>query len=56
MGSTADIRFRFYDADGLEIETQDLSLTLGEVAQPMEFQVDLPTTTEVIGYNYEVLN
>ena len=56
VGSIADIRFRFYDVDGLEIETQDLSLTLGEVEQPMEFQVDFPTTTEVIGYNYEVLN
>ena len=56
VGSIADIRFRFYDVDGLEIETQDLSLTLGEVEQPMEFQVDFPTTLEVIGYNYEVLN
>ncbi len=55
-GSTAEIRFRVYDVGGLEVGSQDMSIMLGEVEQSVEFQVDFPTTTEVIGYNYEVLN
>ncbi len=55
-GSTAEIRFRVYDGGGLEIGSQDVSLMLGEVEQSVEFQVDFPTTAEVIGYHYEVLN
>ena len=55
-GLTAEVRFRVYDVGGLQIGSQDVSLILGEVEQSVEFQVDFPTTTEVIGYNYEVLN
>ncbi len=56
VGSTADIRFRFYDGDGLEVGSQDISIPLDEVEVGLEFQIDFPTTSDVIGYNYEVLN
>ena len=55
-GSTANIRFRFFDANGLEVGVQDVSLLLEEVEVGLEFEVEFPTTAEVIGYNYEVLN
>ena len=56
-GSSADIRFRFYDPAGAEVGLpQDVSYSLGEAEQPMEFQVDFVTEGEVIGYSYQVLN
>ena len=56
VGSTADIRFRFYDRDGVEVGAQDVSIPLDEVEVGLEFQIDFPTTSNVVGYNYEVLN
>ena len=57
VGSSADLRFRFYDPTGAEVGLpKDVSYSLGEAEQPMEFQLDLPTEGEVIGYSYEVLN
>ena len=56
VGSSADIRFRFYDRDGLEVGSQDISIRLDEAEVGLEFQIDFPTTSEVMGYNYEVLN
>ncbi len=56
VGSTADIRFRFYDRDGVEVGAQDISIPLDEVEVGLEFQIDFPTTSDVMGYNYEVLN
>ena len=56
VGSTADIRFRFYDQDGLMVGSQDISISLDEVEVGLEFQIEFPTTSELVGYNYEVLN
>ena len=54
-GSAARIRFRVYDADGLEVGSQDLSITLDEVEVGLELRAEFATTATVVAYNYEVL-
>ena len=54
-GSAARIRFRIYDADGLEVGSQDLSITLDEVELGLEFRAEFTTMATVVAYNYEVL-
>jgi len=54
-GSAARILFRLYDESGTEVGRQELSLTLDEVEVGLEFEVEIPTTTAAIAYNYEVL-
>ena len=54
-GSAARIRFRIYDADGMEVGSQDLSITLDEVELGLEFRAEFATMAAVVAYNYEVL-
>ncbi|MEX0935491.1 MAG: tetratricopeptide repeat protein [Gemmatimonadota bacterium] len=54
-GTTVNIRFTIYDGQGTALESQDVAVTLGEVEQPVEFQVDFPGDQSAVGFSYEVL-
>ncbi len=54
-GTPVNLRFSFYDANGMSVGTQDISVDLADVEVGIEFEVEFPTTSQVIGYNYEVM-
>lgn len=54
-GSDASLRFHFYDINGVEVGVQEVTYPLGQVEEGLEFEVEFPTSEEVIGYGYEVL-
>jgi tetratricopeptide (TPR) repeat protein len=54
--SSVRLRVHFYDVNGGTAGSEDLTVTLGEVQQPVIFQADLATNADVVGYRYEVLN
>lgn len=55
-GANANLRFTFYDSQGNEIGTEDLSLTLPAPEASRPFQLEFSTTGPVDGYEYEVVN
>jgi tetratricopeptide (TPR) repeat protein len=55
-GSQARIRVHFYDGSGTSVGTQDATVNLGAAGEAIQFQVDLSTSADVMGYRYEVLS
>ena len=55
-GASVTLRFSFYDSQGDEITTQDVSVQLGGVDVAQQFQVAVDTEVGVMRYSYEVIN
>lgn len=54
-GSTATIRFTFYDRSGGVLGTEEVMVVLPEVDASEFFEVDFASDEEVSGYGYEVI-
>ncbi len=54
-GSTVRLRVFFYDVSGQQVGTDEVSVTLGAIEEGVDFQADLLTNADVVGYRYEVL-
>ena len=55
-GASVILKFSFYDAQGDELATQDVSVQLGGVDVAQQFQTSIDTEVRVMGYSYEVIN
>ena len=54
-GDQVRVRVHFYDEDGGEVGAEEVTVTLGDVDEPVVFQADLATGVDVAGYSYEIL-
>jgi tetratricopeptide (TPR) repeat protein len=55
-GASVILKFSFYDSQGDELTTQDVSVQLGDVDVAQQFQTSIDTEVRVMGYSYEVIN
>ena len=55
-GASVTLKFSFYDSQGNELTTQDVSVQLGAVDVAQQFQATVDTEVGVMGYSYEVIN
>ncbi len=54
-GSTARLRVSFYNTEGDEVGTAETEVELAGYEEPVQFQADLATDSDVFGFRYEVL-
>jgi tetratricopeptide (TPR) repeat protein len=54
-GSTADLRFHFYDVEGNQVGSEDISVELPQPEEAVQFQLDHMTNEPVFAFRYEVL-
>lgn len=53
-GTEVELQIHFFAADGSAVGTESTELTLPTIGESVEFQVDLVTSADVVGYRYEV--
>ncbi len=54
-GTAIQLRFHFYDVDGDDLGSQDLTVDLAAEGEPAVFQLAAPDTPTLFGFRYEVL-
>lgn len=54
-GTSVDLRFYFYDAEGTEVGTADTSVELPQPDEAVQFQADLQSDQPIFAFRYEVL-